>query len=33
MSLVAEEKILVVPTKLFPDLGYFQGFSRDIDRY
>lgn len=33
MSLVAEEKILVVPTSLFHDLGYFQGFSREIDRY
>ena len=33
MSLVAEEKILVVPTALFHELGYFQGFSREIDRY
>ena len=33
MPLVAEEKILVVPTQLFRDLGYFQGFSREIDRY
>ena len=33
MSLVAEERILVVPTTLFHDLGYFQGFSREIDRY
>ncbi len=33
MSLVAEERILVVPTSLFRELGYFQGFSRDIDRY
>ena len=33
MSLVAEEKILVVPTKLFHDLGYFQGFSPNIERY
>jgi predicted NUDIX family phosphoesterase len=33
MSLVAEERILVVPTQLFHDLGYFQGFSREIDRY
>jgi predicted NUDIX family phosphoesterase len=30
---VAEERILVVPTSLFHDLGYFQGFSREIDRY
>lgn len=33
MSLVAEERILVVPTSLFHDLGYFQGFSNEIDRY
>src|SRR2546423_4233476 len=33
MSIVAEEKILVVPTRLFHDLGYFQGFSREITRY
>jgi predicted NUDIX family phosphoesterase len=30
---VAEEQILVVPTSLFHELGYFQGFSTDIDRY
>ncbi len=33
MSVVAEEQILVVPTSLFRELGYFQGFSREIDRY
>jgi predicted NUDIX family phosphoesterase len=33
MSVVAEERILVVPTSLFHDLGYFQGFSRDTSRY
>jgi predicted NUDIX family phosphoesterase len=33
VSLVAEEKILVVPTALFHELGYFQGFSRDVERY
>ena len=33
MSTVAEEKILVVPTALFRDLGYFQGFAADVDRY
>jgi predicted NUDIX family phosphoesterase len=33
VSIVAEERILVVPTSLFHDLGYFQGFSREIDRY
>lgn len=27
------EQILVVPTELFHRLGYFQGFSRDMDRY
>lgn len=30
---VAEEKVLVVPTALFRELGYFQGFSTDVDRY
>ena len=30
---MAEEQILVVPTALFRDLGYFQGFSPEIDRY
>lgn len=33
MSVVAEERILVVPTSLFRELGYFQGFSREIGRY
>lgn len=33
MSVVADERILVVPTSLFRDLGYFQGFSREVDRY
>jgi len=33
VSTVAEERILVVPTSLFHELGYFQGFSREIDRY
>jgi predicted NUDIX family phosphoesterase len=33
MSTVAEERILVVPTSLFRELGYFQGFSREITRY
>lgn len=33
MSVVAEERILVVPTSVFRKLGYFQGFSREIDRY
>lgn len=30
---VAEEKVLVVPTGLFRELGYFQGFSTEVDRY
>jgi predicted NUDIX family phosphoesterase len=33
MSVVTEEKILVVPTQLFHELGYFQGFSADVARY
>lgn len=33
MSIVVEERILVVPTSRFHELGYFQGFSREIDRY
>jgi predicted NUDIX family phosphoesterase len=33
MSIVAEEKILVVPTALFCKLGYFQGFTSDVSRY
>jgi predicted NUDIX family phosphoesterase len=33
VSTVATEKVLVVPTPLFHELGYFQGFSADIARY
>jgi len=33
MTLVQTERVLVVPTALFHDLGHFQGFSRDVDRY
>ena len=33
MSAVATEKVLVVPTALFHELGYFQGFSADVSRY
>jgi predicted NUDIX family phosphoesterase len=33
MSTVAEEKILVVPTALFHQLGYFQGFTANVARY
>jgi predicted NUDIX family phosphoesterase len=30
---VATEKVLVVPTALFRELGYFQGFSTDVARH
>lgn len=30
---VAEERVLVVPTTLFHALGYFQGFTAEVDRY
>lgn len=30
---VLEEHVLVVPTELFHELGHFQGFSPDVDRY
>ncbi len=30
---VAEEQVLVVPTEVFHELGHFQGFSADVDRY
>ncbi len=30
---VEEERVLVVPTAHFRKLGYFQGFSPDVDRY
>ena len=33
MSVIHVEHVLVVPTQLFHDLGYFQGFNRDVDRY
>jgi predicted NUDIX family phosphoesterase len=33
MSTVELERVLVVPTRLFHDLGYFQGFSSDTGRY
>ncbi|MGL4942052.1 MAG: phosphoesterase [Thermoguttaceae bacterium] len=29
----SSENVLVVPTSLFHTLGYFEGFSRDADRY
>ena len=30
---VLTEQVLVVATEMFNRLGYFQGFSRDVDRY
>lgn len=33
MSTVETEQVLVVPTSVFHDLGHFQGFSRDVQRY
>ena len=33
MAQVQTECVLVVPTKLFHDLGHFQGFSTEVDRY
>jgi len=33
VSAVATEKVLVVPTALFHELGYFQGFSVEVSRY
>ncbi len=32
-DLSAVEHVLVVPTLLFHELGYFQGFCADVDRY
>jgi len=33
MSVVQTEHVLVVPTELFHRLGYFQGFTTEVDRY
>jgi predicted NUDIX family phosphoesterase len=33
VSTIVEEQILVVPTFLFHELGYFQGFTADVSRY
>jgi predicted NUDIX family phosphoesterase len=33
VSTVATERVLVVPTSLFHELGYFQGFSTKVARY
>lgn len=30
---ISTECVLVVPTRLFHELGHFHGFSRDVDRY
>lgn len=28
-----DERVLVIPTEVFRGLGYFQGFSREVERY
>jgi len=33
VSAVATEKVLVVPTAMFHELGHFQGFSAEVARY
>ncbi len=33
MSTVAQEQVLVVPTAVFHQIGHFQGFTSDVDRY
>ena len=33
MSLADAERVLVVPAEVFRELGYFQGFSGDVERY
>ena len=33
MSDVKNEKVMVVPTEIFHQLGHFQGFSTEVDRY
>ena len=33
MSLVETEQVLVVPTALFHEIGHFQGFTTEVDRY
>jgi len=33
MSLVQTEHVLVVPTQVFHQLGFFQGFTDDVSRY
>ena len=33
MSVIHTEHVLVVPTDVFREVGYFQGFCGDVDRY
>ena len=33
MTAIATEHVLVVPTSIFHEIGYFQGFSTDVERY
>jgi predicted NUDIX family phosphoesterase len=33
MSEVGSEQVLVVPTELFRQIGYFRGFTGEVDRY
>ena len=33
MSLVKTEQVLVVPSALFHEIGHFQGFCSDVDKY
>ena len=33
MSVVETEQVMVVPTALFRECGYFQGFSNQTDKY
>lgn len=33
MTLVETEQVLVVPTSLFHDIGHFQGFCPDVEKY
>jgi len=33
MTEMHTERVLVIPTQLLPDLGYFKGFTANVDRY
>ena len=33
MPKMLTERVLVVPTRVFHEVGHFQGFSREVDRY